>query len=301
MPRDVETRCPGGLSQEGHLSAAPQSLRRPFLLRSPEHFRIEFEINPWMAFARQPDPERSLREWSGVAEVLAAAGGSVRTAPSAPEWPDMVFPTDSAIVSGLRFLPSRFATRERRGESRHTAHWLAGTGFTEIPWDCLAPQARLEGGDVVAFGTQLVAGYGMRSTSNALAALARAFAVSVIPVRLIDPRFYHLDMTTCPLDERRAMVVPDAWDAESRSRLLPLIEEPLIVSIEEAMTFCVSSVVIGRNVVMPACPPRIGRQLEAWGFEVCVTAVGEFIKSGGGIRCMALDLDLLGAGRAGKE
>ena len=32
---------------------------------------------------------------------------------------------------------------------------------------------------------------------------------------------------------------------------------------------------------MPACPPRVGRILEGWGFEVCVSPVTEFMKAGG--------------------
>jgi len=51
-------------------------------------------------------------------------------------------------------------------------------------------------------------------------------------------------------------------------------------------------------VVMPACPPRLGRQLEAWGFDVVVIDVDEFLKAGGGCRCLTLALDVVvpGAG-----
>jgi len=51
--------------------------------------------------------------------------------------------------------------------------------------------------------------------------------------------------------------------------------------------------VIGRNIVMPSCSPRVGRQLEAWGFEVAVADVGEFLKAGGGVRCLTLALDVV--------
>jgi N-dimethylarginine dimethylaminohydrolase len=51
-------------------------------------------------------------------------------------------------------------------------------------------------------------------------------------------------------------------------------------------------VVIDRNVVMPACPPRVGKVLESWGFEVCVSPVTEFMKAGGGVRCLTLALDV---------
>jgi N-dimethylarginine dimethylaminohydrolase len=43
---------------------------------------------------------------------------------------------------------------------------------------------------------------------------------------------------------------------------------------------------------MPACPPRVGKVLESWGFEVCVSPVTEFMKAGGGVRCLTLALDV---------
>ncbi|MEW1908773.1 arginine deiminase-related protein [Kitasatospora sp. NPDC085895] len=274
----------------------PQAVARPFLLRDPEHFRIEFEINPWMATGSQPSPELARAEWEALGAALRKAGGVVHTAPSDPDWPDMVFPTDTAVVSGGRFLRSRFSRPERGGEARLAAEWLTGNGWQEIRtagWDAAA---RLEGGDVLAFGERLLAGHGMRSTAQAHAGLAAAFGREVVPVRLVDPRFYHLDMSVCPLDDRRALVFPGAWDGESRRRLLDLVPEPLVVTEQEALTFCVNSVVIDTSVVMSACPARIGRRLEAWGFEPVVTPIDQFTKGGGGIRCMTLDLDLLAQG-----
>jgi N-dimethylarginine dimethylaminohydrolase len=41
----------------------------------------------------------------------------------------------------------------------------------------------------------------------------------------------------------------------------------------------------------------VGRVLEDWGFQVCVSPVSEFLKAGGGVRCLTLALDVsLGIG-----
>jgi N-dimethylarginine dimethylaminohydrolase len=71
-----------------------------------------------------------------------------------------------------------------------------------------------------------------------------------------------------------------------------LVPEPLWLTDDEALTFCANSVVVGRVVVMPATPPSVGRQLEAWGFEVTTCDVSEFLKAGGGCRCLTLALDV---------
>src|SRR5256885_1307523 len=82
----------------------------------------------------------------------------------------------------------------------------------------------------------------------------------------VDPRCYHLDLTFCPLDERRAITAPGSWDDYGRRVVEAVVPERLELEPDEALTFCANSVVVGDTVVMPACPPRVGRQLDAWGF-----------------------------------
>jgi N-dimethylarginine dimethylaminohydrolase len=93
------------------------------------------------------------------------------------------------------------------------------------------------------------------------------------------------------LDERRAIVAPTALTDEGRRTLTELVPEPLVLEDDEAASFCANSVVVGRNIVMPSCPPRVGRQLEQWGFSIEVADVSEFVKAGGACRCLTLALD----------
>jgi N-dimethylarginine dimethylaminohydrolase len=103
---------------------------------------------------------------------------------------------------------------------------------------------------------------------------------------------YHLDLAFTPLDDRRAMVCPAAFDDASSAALLALVPEPLVLTEEEALTFCANSIVIGSTVVMPACPDRVRARLEAWGFEVVLVDVSEFHKGGGSIRCLTNPVDV---------
>src|SRR5690606_41910331 len=86
----------------------------------------------------------------------------------------------------------------------------------------------------------------------------------------------------------RAIVAPSGWDRYGRKVSEALVPGPLVLTEEEALSFCANSVVVGRAVVMPATPVRVGRQLEAWGFEVVECRVDEFLKAGGGCRCLTL-------------
>jgi N-dimethylarginine dimethylaminohydrolase len=96
------------------------------------------------------------------------------------------------------------------------------------------------------------------------------------------------------------MVAPHAWDSYGRKVVEALVPERLVLDDEEMLAFCANSVVVGKTVVMAVCPPHVGRQLEAWGFEVAEVAIGEFMKAGGGCRCLTLALDVaVGQGPSG--
>jgi N-dimethylarginine dimethylaminohydrolase len=137
-----------------------------------------------------------------------------------------------------------------------------------------------------------LSGYRSRSDAAAHGPLSALLGVPVRPIELVDERLYHLDLTFCPLDDRRALVAPNAWDRYGRKVVEALVPEPFVLEDGEVLAFCANSVVVGTTIVMAACPPRVGRQLEAWGFDVAVADVGEFLKAGGGCRCLTLALDV---------
>src|SRR5205823_3806418 len=60
---------------------------------------------------------------------------------------------------------------------------------------------------------------------------------------------YHVDLTFCPLDDRRALCAPSGWDEYGRRVVAALVPEPLWLEDDEALSFCANSVVVGANVV----------------------------------------------------
>ena len=146
-----------------------------------------------------------------------------------------------------------------------------------------------------AWGDALVAGFGPRTEELALKHLATDLGVRVRGVRITHPAMYHLDLAFCPLDERRALVAPGAFDDASAAALLELVPEPLVLTDDEALTtFCANSIVVGRTVVMPAGAPGAGRGRSCadWDFEVVEVDVSEFHKGGGSVRCLTNPVDI---------
>lgn len=265
---------------------------RRFLLCPPRHFGVLYEINPWMHREVVVDVDAALEQWEGLRTTLEAAGAEVDTIDQPDGVPDLVFSANAGLVDATRnvFVPAHFRHPERQPETEVFARWFADHG-----WDVrrLPSTTVHEGaGDALPFADVLVSGYRPRSDAAAAAALTDLLDVPVRSVELVDDRLYHLDLTFCPLDDRRALAAPLGWDSYGCKVIEALVPEPLWLEDDEALSFCANSVVVGTTVVMPTCPPRVGRQLESWGFSVAVCPVDEFLKAGGGCRCLTLALDV---------
>jgi arginine dihydrolase len=274
---------------------------RRYLMCPPRHFGVLYEINPWMSREVSVDPDRALVQWEGLVATLEAAGADVVVMEPEADVPDLVFTANAGVVNGGQFVPSHFRHPERRPETPINADWFGKRGWRV---DHLPAELDHEGaGDALPFtpeetidesvlGPTPSRGGGRGSDAGAATELSTLLACPVRPIQLVDPRLYHVDLTFCPLDGRRAIVAPLGWDAYGRKVVEALVPEPLVLTDDETLSFCANSVVVGSTIVMPAVPPRVGRQLEAWGFTVVGCDIGEFLKAGGGCRCLTLALDV---------
>lgn len=272
--------------------SGPLPWGRDYLMVEPDHFRVDYAINPFMHLYDQPDRVRAREQWLAIIAAIQTAGGTVQVMPQLAEAPDMVYAMNLGLALGDQVVLSHMRYVQRRMESAAASAWFADHGFARRWIGRDGVGAHFEAGDAFAWRGELVVGYGPRTEELALKHLAGDLGVSVHGIRITNPAMYHMDIGFCPLDETRAMVAPSAFDDGSAAALLDLVPDPLVLCEEEALTFCANSIVLGRTVVMPACPDRVRAQLEEWGFDVVVVEVGEFLKGGGAIRCLTNPLDV---------
>jgi N-dimethylarginine dimethylaminohydrolase len=275
---------------------------RHYAMVEPSQFRIDYAINPFMDPAVQPDPDRAAAQWHGLVATLRGAGATVDVIPARPDSPDMVYAMNLGLVvlrpewngPGRRSVVlSHMRYEQRRQETVSAEAWFQAQGFAASYVGRGGIGPHFEAGDAFPWRGELVVGYGPRTEELALKHVAADLGVQVRGLRTTHPGMYHLDLAFCPLDERRAIVCPDALDRPSAEALLALVPEPLVITEQEAIeTFCANSVVIGRTVVMPGCPDHVRARLEAWGFEVVVVDVSEFHLGGGSVRCLTNPLDI---------
>lgn len=281
--------------------------RRQLMVR-PDHFRIDYVINPYMSTQDQPDPELTQRQWESLRQAIVDAGGEVDVLAQRPDSPDMVYAMNLGLVarsagSRPRVVMSHMRFEPRRRESATAVEWFAGHGFepSRIGGDGVGPH--FESGDAFPFGDSLVVGYGPRTEAEALKHLATEWNVRVRGLRIVHEGMYHLDLPFCPIDSTHALVYPEAFDAAGRAELERIVPDPIVLTDEEAFDFSGNSVVVNDTVIMPACSPRLRRILTGLGLRVVVLDLSEFHKGGGSARCLSnpLDFDLTAAAVPGGE
>ena len=225
---------------------------RRFLMCPPVHFGVLYEINPWMHREVEVDADRTREQWDALVANLRAAGAEIEILDPQPELPDLVFTANAGTVNHGVFVPSRFRHPERQPEVAHDVAWFEQAGFEirELPGDVSHEGA----GDTLPFRDVFLSGYRYRSDAAAHGPLSRLIGAPVRPIELADPRCYHLDLTFCPLDDRRALVARHFWDAYGRKVVEALVPEPFALDDDEVLAFCANSVVVGTTIVMPSVP-----------------------------------------------
>jgi N-dimethylarginine dimethylaminohydrolase len=259
------------------------------LMCPPDHYGIEYEINPWMHRHAGCDHESAVRQWEGLRRLLGQSGATISSLPPVKGLPDLVFTANAALIYRDLAIPARFRHDQRRGEEPCAQRWLSEHGLRLCH---LRPGLFFEGaGDALFCGETLFAGYRIRSHIRAYEEIADLLHCRVIPLELVDPRYYHLDTCFCPLAPGQAVYYPQAFDVYGQRVLRELIEELIPVSDAEAAGFACNAVVVGRTVVTHTGCPELHRELRARGFTPWATPLGEFVKAGGAAKCLTLRLD----------
>lgn len=269
------------------------------LMCTPEGFSVSYEINPWMRNQIGcVDPKLAASQWQRLYDTLAPMA-RIELMQGDAQWPDLVFTANAGLplAGQKKFILSNFRHPQRRGEKPIDRAWFERAG-----WRCieLPQQVIFEGAGDALFDSDgnLWLGSGPRSDSSTLTHLARHIDASIFALRLVSSEYYHLDTCFCPLANGYALCMPHAFDEASQHLLRQRFGDRLIeLTADEGLQFCANAVCIGENVVMNRTTPRLAALLGDLGFTLFETPLSEFMKSGGGAKCLTLCIEgsLLGA------
>jgi N-dimethylarginine dimethylaminohydrolase len=258
------------------------------LMCRPDHFGIEYEINPWMHVAVQVDHALAQAQWEALHSTYVALGVDIELAAPVAGLPDMVFTANAAVVWDGRAVLANFHHRERQGEE---PHWRAELERLRFEVHELPRSLSFEGaGDALFVGDRLFCGTGFRTDRESHRPVARILEVEVISLELVDPRFYHLDTCFCPLDANTVIAAPEAFSPGSAQLIRQLVPNLIEVPVEVAAGFACNAMPLGTQVVSSLTIAELAEPLQAAGFTIIPMAMGEFLKAGGGVRCLSLPL-----------
>ena len=262
------------------------------LMCPPDYFGIEYEINPWMRVSNQSNGDRARAQWQALTQVLEdEVGAKLEFMEAVPGLPDLVFTANASVLHSGKTVPSRFRHPERQREERHFIDWFTRKGYEVILLDA---ELYFEGaGDVLAFPECWFGGHRQRTDIRAYDRLSTIFQKEILPVELVDQRFYHLDTCFCPLSGGELLYFPPAFDAYAQIVIASHVEQVkrFAVPPSEAERFACNAVCIDRHVVLPTGCPETMQWLTRQGYIPHPVELDEFLKAGGSAKCLTLALD----------
>ncbi|MFI7596496.1 dimethylargininase [Actinoplanes sp. NPDC049681] len=263
---------------------------RTYLMCAPEHFTVEYAINPWMDTTVPVDAALALKQWQMLRDTLTDLGHTVHVLEPVEGLPDMVYAANGAFSVDGRVYGARFKHPERVGEAAaHKAFYVEG------PWTFADPEHVNEGeGDFAylpdAHGGLILAGYGFRTDPAAHAEAQEVLGRPVISLKLVDPAFYHLDVALAALDDENVTYYPGAFSESSQRVLAQLFPDAVIADRADALAFGLNLVSDGKHVVLNTEATALGEKIRAAGYTPVHVELSELKRGGGSVKCAVAEL-----------
>lgn len=261
------------------------------LMCPPVYFDINYEINPWMDSQNKPDKSLAAKQWRHLYDTYTQQlGWDVLLMEPAKGLPDLVFTGNGGLVYGGQVILPRFKFPQRQPETAQFKKWFEQAGYQDL----YQPSYDFEG-EAEAFvwrGKYLICSHGFRSDRRVFPEIARALKLEPIILELADPKLYHLDACLTVIDDRTIALYPPAFKAAGLRRLLKLKPEIIEATADDAAVFGLNAILEpGHAIVMPEGAVQLANRYREYGLEVFEVPVSEFIKAGGAVKCLTLQLN----------
>jgi len=282
---------------------------------SPDFFNIKHEINAWMKKQDQPDMNLARRQWLNLVQHYINIGLDVYFIAPDRHSQDMCFAANAAWCRWGKIIISNFigkAEKARSVERYDYYKWFldrnahdrnSGLNIFHFP----EPDIAFEGqGDVVTVDVErqksnalILTGYGQgRSHKKAgyiLGDIHELRRDQVIPVKLINHKFYHLDTACVFILPATFLYYQKAFDERGLNNIKSLPVDKISVSDEDAYNFVCNGFFAKNSETTFFLVNKISARLKAIlneiGIKVIETSTSEFMKSGGSVRCLTLVLE----------
>lgn len=253
----------------------------------PTHVQLTYSINPWMDLEAAFSPQRAQEQWETLVAAFQEVGaGEVNVCPPAPGLTELCFFGDSVFLCEGKALYGEFRHKERAAERPYVQEWLTGRGFhgTNLPAGSYFEGA----GETVMWRDKILFGFGQRSDEVVRHFLRQTFGKDTLDFEMESAEFYHLDTALFPVHDDLIAYYPGAFGPIDRATLESLPCEKILVSERDARAFACNAVVWGGVVFGHRGVQDLWPELRRRGLEVREFDLSEFMKLGGGLKCLTL-------------
>ncbi len=268
---------------------------KTMLMVTPDYFDVEYSINPHMldknGNLNKIDHSKAQNQWTQLKKTFESCGMKVEILTGVSKLPDMVFCANQTfpfIKDGKKqIVLSRMNSSHRQPEVAYFKKWATESGYLIHELS----HSNFEGmGDALwNYEAGLVmAGYGFRTSIEVYKDLEKITGLSIYPLELKDPRFYHLDTCLALLNKDTAAYVKEAFTPEGLKTLESKFKNLIPIPLNEAIDCFAGNMcaVNGKDIIMHPCAEQTKSLLQAQGFRVHEVDTSEFMKSGGSVFCM---------------
>lgn len=278
----------------------------------PIYFEITWEDaskNPYQKMALQPDRDIALKQWTDLVAAYRSLGVHIYVIEPQPGLGDMCYTANAAWGRENIFMLANFSPEARWPETKFHAAWLVGNRFSVY---FLPENLFFEGqGDIVTLKNTYLYGYGVRNSLEAAEHIERVFRMRkpIIPLKLVSPRFYHIDMALHYLKARDTIAYcPEAFSEDAlnvlgkiKGKRQEFYSDEIIQKLDNGrLNFLLNSVYISDangnhaeilcwNIEYSPLPKKMQKLLT--GVSYLTRDLSEFSLGGGAARCLTLFLD----------
>jgi N-dimethylarginine dimethylaminohydrolase len=253
---------------------------------SPEYFGVSYEINPWMSNnIGHVDHNKAVEQWEILNHALGKVA-QVSVMAGIQDLPDLVFTANAGIVRKDTAIVSTFNKPQRQPEEQHFEKWFADNNYKVLK---LKNSYEGEGDHLIDKWGRHWMGTGFRSKIDAAIELGDIFKVHTNTLKLVDPRWYHLDTCFCPLPNGELLWYPQAFSTASQKLIVSSFVQRIDLTEQDALAFACNAVCIDTDIFLPK-NDSASHLLESLGYKVTEFDLSEFMKAGGAAKCLVLDL-----------
>lgn len=249
----------------------------------PTYYAVEYKINPWMI--SQVNVKKAKLQWGKLRDTFIKLNMRVSLIEPVKHLPDMVFTADQGAIYDRIFIKSNFRYKERQRESIYTLDYFKRKNFAIVE---LPKGVYFEGqGDFLIYKDMILLGTGHRTNIKAAKIISTLLNKKVIPLKLVDPYFFHLDTALCILSDGGIMYYKNAFSKSAMKQIKNLTSDIIPINSADARKMACNSVIHKNNIVVnKGISKELLEKLRDRGLKVHEVDLSEFLKSGGGAHCL---------------